>query len=57
MPIVFLLYVAIGYWDVSQNFLYTPILGYRYLWIQTVICAIFLGWLVIPIVIYKQIKG
>ena len=51
-----LIYVAIGYWAVGQTFLGMPLFGdYRYLQSQKLFCAIFLGWLVIPIVIIQKI--
>lgn len=54
--ILLIAYVAIGYWAVGQTFLGEPLLGnYRTLQSQKVLCAIFLGWLVIPIVIIKRI--
>ena len=57
--ILLLIYVAAGYWAVGQTFLGEPLLGnYRMLQSQKVLCAIFLGWLIIPIVIIQQIlKG
>ena len=58
---VFLLmaYVAIGYWAVGETFLGTPLFGsYHTLQSQKMLCAIFLGWLVILIVIIQRIlKG
>ena len=57
--ILLLIYIAIGYWAVGQTFLGMPLFGdYRYLQSQKILCAIFLGWLVIPIVIIqKMMKG
>ena len=57
--ILLIVYVAIGYWAVGQTFLGQPLLGdYRTLQSQKVLCAIFLGWLIIPIVIIQHIlKG
>ena len=57
--ILLIAYVAIGYWAVGQTFLGEPLLGnYRTLQSQMVLCAIFLGWLIIPIVIIQRImKG
>lgn len=57
--ILLIAYVAIGYWAVGQTFLGEPLLGnYHTLQSQKVLCAIFLGWLIIPIVIIQRImKG
>jgi len=57
--ILLMVYVAVGYWAVGQTFLGTPLFGsYRTLQSQKILCAIFLGWIIIPIVIIKRImKG
>ena len=57
--VLLLIYVAVGYWAVGQTFLGTPLFGdYRYLQSQKLLCAIFLGWLVIPVVVVRKIaKG
>lgn len=53
--ILLMVYVAVGYWAVGQTFLGEPLLGnYRTLQSQKVLCAIFLGWLIIPIVLIKK---
>ena len=54
--VLLLIYIAIGYWAVGQTFLGTPLFGdYRHLQSQKLLCAIFLGWLVIPIVVILKI--
>ena len=54
--ILLFVYAAIGYWAVGQTFLGEPLLGdYRTLQSQKVLCALFLGWLIIPIVIVQRI--
>lgn len=54
--ILLLIYMATGYWAVGQTFLGKPLFGdYRYLQSQKLFCAIFLGWIVIPIVIVQKI--
>jgi len=56
--ILLIAYVAVGYWVVGQTFWGSPLLGdYRTLQSKKVLCAIFLGWLVIPIVVKHIMKG
>ena len=59
MGILLVVYVVIGYWAVEQTFLGKPIPllteDYRTHKAQKVLCALFLGWLVIPIVIVQRI--
>lgn len=57
--ILLLIYVAAGYWAVGQTFLGTPLFGdYRHLQSQKLFCAVFLGWLIIPVVVIRKIvKG
>ena len=55
--VLLLIYVAAGYWAVGQTFLGTPLLGdYRHLQSQKLLCAIFLGWIVIPVVVVQKIR-